>query len=146
MKALPLWQPWATLVAIGAKKVETRSWPLMCEEYFLDTLAEHFRLDPELPATTDLVMGKLSRGAIVATARLARAAEVTERSAATLLERNPREHAFGNYAPGRFAWVLEDAQPVDPPLRCQGRQGIFDAPLELAARDSRPGQTVLEFA
>jgi hypothetical protein len=26
MKALTLWQPWATLVAIGAKKVETRCW------------------------------------------------------------------------------------------------------------------------
>ena len=27
MKALTLYQPWATLVAIGAKKIETRSWP-----------------------------------------------------------------------------------------------------------------------
>lgn len=26
MKALSLTQPWATLVAIGAKKIETRSW------------------------------------------------------------------------------------------------------------------------
>src|SRR4051794_27044458 len=27
MKALTLTQPWASLVAIGAKKIETRSWP-----------------------------------------------------------------------------------------------------------------------
>ncbi|MFL5577327.1 MAG: ASCH domain-containing protein [Gemmatimonadaceae bacterium] len=27
MKALTLTQPWATLVAIGAKTIETRSWP-----------------------------------------------------------------------------------------------------------------------
>jgi hypothetical protein len=27
MKVLTLAQPWATLVAIGAKKIETRSWP-----------------------------------------------------------------------------------------------------------------------
>ena len=26
MKALTLTQPWATLVAIGAKRIETRSW------------------------------------------------------------------------------------------------------------------------
>ena len=25
--ALPLWQPWASLVALGAKRVETRHWP-----------------------------------------------------------------------------------------------------------------------
>ncbi len=27
MKCLTLWQPWATLVAVGAKQFETRSWP-----------------------------------------------------------------------------------------------------------------------
>lgn len=27
MKALTLWQPWASLIAVGAKTIETRSWP-----------------------------------------------------------------------------------------------------------------------
>ena len=27
MKALSLWQPWASLIAAGVKKVETRHWP-----------------------------------------------------------------------------------------------------------------------
>lgn len=27
MKCISLWQPWATLMAIGAKKIETRVWP-----------------------------------------------------------------------------------------------------------------------
>ena len=27
MKAISLWQPWASLIAIGAKSIETRSWP-----------------------------------------------------------------------------------------------------------------------
>lgn len=26
MKALTLWQPWASLVALGEKKIETRTW------------------------------------------------------------------------------------------------------------------------
>jgi len=26
MKAISLWQPWATLISIGAKRIETRSW------------------------------------------------------------------------------------------------------------------------
>jgi len=26
MKAISLWEPWATAIAIGAKKIETRSW------------------------------------------------------------------------------------------------------------------------
>ena len=28
MKALSLWNPWATLLVCGAKRVETRSWPI----------------------------------------------------------------------------------------------------------------------
>ena len=27
MKAITIWQPWASLIACGAKKYETRSWP-----------------------------------------------------------------------------------------------------------------------
>jgi hypothetical protein len=27
VKALPLWQPWASLVEVGAKRIETRHWP-----------------------------------------------------------------------------------------------------------------------
>ncbi len=26
MKAISIWQPWASLIAIGAKQIETRSW------------------------------------------------------------------------------------------------------------------------
>lgn len=26
MKAISLWQPWASLMAVGAKRYETRSW------------------------------------------------------------------------------------------------------------------------
>lgn len=28
MKAISLWQPWATLLVMGIKKIETRSWPI----------------------------------------------------------------------------------------------------------------------
>lgn len=27
MKAIRLWQPWASLIALGHKTIETRSWP-----------------------------------------------------------------------------------------------------------------------
>lgn len=37
MKALTLYQPWATLVALGAKRVETRSW----HTHYRGTLAIH---------------------------------------------------------------------------------------------------------
>jgi hypothetical protein len=90
MRGLTLTQPWASLVAIGAKAVETRSWgtsyrgPIAihaAKGYPAE--AQHFALDSI--ATTALIVGMqrhhlpyrhtfpddLPRGAIVAVARLA---------------------------------------------------------------------------
>ena len=138
MKALPLWQPWATLVAVGAKRVETRGYPphrlglrygqriaihatkretelWLCEyEWFSECLpcpAEHLPL-----------------GALIATCVLDRAREITAESAAHLERRNPREFAFGHYAPGRWAWVLRDVVALPEPIPFRGSQGAFDVP------------------
>jgi hypothetical protein len=143
VKALPLWQPWATLVAVGAKRVETRGYPpwrlglqdgqriaihatktdrelWICEEeFFRDHIAD--------PA-------RLPLGALVATCTLARAAQITEASADALLHRNPQEHAFGNYEPGRWAWVLSDVDQLPSPVPFRGSQGTFDVPDDLTGR------------
>lgn len=140
MKALPLWQPWATLVAVEAKRVETRSYPpwrlglqfgqriaihatktrdqlpICGEDYFRDHVP-----DPDA----------LPLGAIVATAILDRAREITAESAAALLARNPQEHAFGLYTPGRWAWFLRDVKRLSVPVPFRGSQGAFDVDDEL---------------
>lgn len=140
MKALPLWQPWATLVAVGAKRVETRDYPPrrlglregqriaihaakrttelhLCEEWPFN---RHIRAGGELPL-----------GAIVATCTLVRAAEITASSAYALEARNPVEHALGYYVPGRWAWVLGDVEQMPEPVPFVGSQGTFDVPDEL---------------
>lgn len=74
MKCISLWQPWATLMAIGAKRIETRSWPtrhrgplaihaakkwtrelseLCATEHFSDALS------PPQMGTHDLPFGKI---------------------------------------------------------------------------------------
>lgn len=142
IRALPLWQPWATLVAIGAKRVETRAYPpqrlglrageliaihacktgrdlwLCEEEWFCE-----FDLDPE----------RLPFGALVATCVIDRAVEVNELSAAELQAKNPQEFAFGYYAPGRWAWVLRDVVRLAQPVPFRGSQGTFDVPMDLVA-------------
>lgn len=35
---------------------------------------------------------------------------------------------FGDYSPGRWAWLLTDVKPLDPPVAVKGRQGFFDLP------------------
>lgn len=137
MRALPMWQPWASLVALGAKKVETRAYPpwkiglgvgeriaihatktdrelrFCSEPYFHDHVPE--------PAALPL-------GAIIATCIIDRWTRITAELAAELARINPQEHAFGDYTPGRFAWVLRDLVRPPVPVEWRGSQGSFEVP------------------
>lgn len=161
MKALPLWQPWATLVAAVEKRIETRGWQpprsalgtriaihatkggltqaelhrLLGAQPFAEVLRRALGLDPD--ASVVGMARALPRGAILATATLARCVPITPERAASLEARNPQEYAFGDYTPGRFAWVLTDVQPLGRPVPCKGSQGMFDLPPLVA--DVVPG-------
>lgn len=166
MKAVPLWQPWATLIALGEKRVETRSWPppiavvgervaihatkgglsksderdILELDHFQAAFGRH-----GWPDDVWEIQDLLPRGAIVATARVARATRITDKSAAALRERNLAEYAFGNYEPGRWAWVLEDVEQLPEPIAATGHQGIFDLPREIARQvSSEPDQLTLD--
>lgn len=140
MKALSLTQPWATLVAIGAKRIETRSWnttyrgavaihaakgfPRDCQEGCAE---EPFRAVLKAAGFTNT--NELPRGSIVAVARLFK----TERTEAVTLDANDDEHAFGDYAPGRFAWFLQGVQKLPEPVECRGSLGLWTVPLDVEA-------------
>lgn len=47
------------------------------------------------------------------------------------------ERALGDFTPdplgnGRWAWVLHDVKPLDEPIRCNGRQGVWQLPADVA--------------
>lgn len=141
MKILTLTQPWASLVAIGAKRIETRSWgtgyrgdiaihaakglgpvggtmgllELCASPPFAEVLARH-HLDP----------GQLPRGAVVAVVRLARCAQMTPRTSETIERERPVEHAFGHYEAGRWLWHLGDLRPLLRPFPLRGQLGLRD--------------------
>lgn len=152
MKAVPLWQPWAQLIALGEKRVETRSYPapiaiigervaihatkagltkrderdLLADDHFLAAFRRH-----GWPDDVWEIQDRLPRGAVVAFARVVRTTQITVESAGALRNRHPAEHAFGDYqAPGRWAWVLENVEPLTDPIQVKGQQGIFDIPDE----------------
>jgi hypothetical protein len=141
MKALTLWQPWASLIAQGEKKVETRSW---CTKYRGD-LAIHasakappkwlgasrfsaaFRneLADVLMVRTDRVdlrTRALPLGAILCIVRLA-AIEPTEQVAGILCQ---RELIFGNYEEGRYAWFLELVSTFETPIPAKGNRMLWN--------------------
>ena len=151
MKALSLYQPWATLIALGAKKIETRSWkthyrgPLAIHatkkfpddavaqcfmEPFRSILTKHGYIDQKRLWFQDVM------GCIVATCNLvsiesvdaiADAGPGVYRCGVKLTWPIPEpERSFGNYSRGRYMWLLDDVKPVDPPIPARGSVALWD--------------------
>lgn len=137
MKAISIWQPWATLIAIGAKRMETRSWSTT----YRGPLAIHAskkwtpelaRLATEHPFRQHLIGHDLPRGAIVAVAELVAVYQVghgfiwsdgTPKVCMPMPE--VRELLFGDFSPGRYAWVLDKVRMLSKPILASGAQGLF---------------------
>ncbi|HVM07165.1 MAG TPA: ASCH domain-containing protein [Acidimicrobiales bacterium] len=188
MKAISLWQPWASLIAYGVKTIETRSWstpyrgriaihaakttkgidqlPGDCEgkteggwvygylgdfqaSYCRRTSDEGHRGDTQLVCLVDDVspMGSVDLdmplGAVVATAMLVDCVR-TERILwepdrfdvkGNLVEWSrfagcpswadarvaEEQRPYGDFSPGRWAWLLRDIMPLEVPIPARGR-------------------------
>lgn len=149
MKALSLWQPWASLVILGAKRIETRSWytsyrgPLVIhaaskvtnaqlllhhEEPFKSALAEHgIRRWQDLPLGACLGIVEL-----VDVLQMHLPGAMVVEPKATAMHEPPAEpeRTFGLYEAGRFAWMLARPRPLEKPVPRRARQRLFDVALE----------------
>lgn len=179
MKALTLHQPWATLIAVGAKTIETRSWPaprtLIGERFAIHAAKRHpdwglnlgrawqirprrwesdYDGTPVLDNNDTGARHPLPLGAVVATARLVDCVPMVrcwdhlgaeDLPGSMWLEGNQShtiglvyqdrwmaetdmsdELPFGDFAPGRWAWLLDYIEPLDEPVAARGRQGLWN--------------------
>lgn len=136
MKALTLHQPWATLIAIGAKRVETRSFGMS----YRGSLAIHAgKTIPEYgalacfeePFASTLKRAGINKtsdlptGCVVAVANLQDVVRVENVMGWITAD----ERDFGNYEPGRFAWVLSPGvRRLETPVHVRGMQGLWTLP------------------
>lgn len=148
MKAITLTQPWATLIAIGAKVIETRGWQTMyrgelaihAAKGFPDHCVHLTYTDPfrrHLMAAGFDTAADLPLGVIVARARLIEIYPTDDERCEGLLHNHgarPDERAFGDYTRGRFAWWLGDVIRLKDPIPCRGALMLWTVPDEIAAK------------
>jgi activating signal cointegrator 1 len=152
MKALTLTQPWATLIAVGAKRIETRSWgtdyhgqlaihaakglgPVGGKRGLAEQCRERVfckALERSAAFYLDGV-DRLPLGAIIAVAILERVSRIDMKLRAQVLSQTitPNEIEFGDYASGRYAWYLENVVPLAEPILCKGALSLWDVPNEV---------------
>jgi len=135
MKAISLWQPWATLIAMGEKRFETRSWStkhrgllaIHAAKKWDSSLKEYCEAEPFYSSLK--VNGKdtaLPLGAIVAVVKLIDVHRVEK----VRDQLSNKELAFGNYADGRYAWELELVKQLETPVFIKGAQSVFEVPYD----------------
>lgn len=186
MKFLTIRQPWASLIAVGAKTIETRPFSTK----YRGPLAIHAGLAKPtihtLPGFTDVTgepiadghdfawldlaqwpgpdrvydpsraVVPLPFGAVVAVCDLIDVVPTSEIAwygntesltgrawqppPSDLLpedesfwEVDASQKPFGDFTPGRFAWLLDNVRPIDP-VPMEGAQGLRDLPADILER------------
>lgn len=132
MKAITLWEPWATLVAHGYKRFETRSWPTHYRGPLVIQAAKRIpqleELRPEAIRAALKAIGIVRVGDFPFGCALA-VVDVTAvyRTETVLAEELVvgEALAFGDYGPGRYAWRLENLRRLAQPVPLRGRQGLW---------------------
>ena len=113
MKAITICQPYAQLIAAGAKRVENRTWPTS----YRGPIAIHAGKSKEWlddPADADVFVF----GAVVALADLVGCKRVEELTGAW------REH---HHSTGPWCWMLSNVRRVGP-VPFKGAQGLWEIP------------------
>jgi activating signal cointegrator 1 len=155
MKALSLYQPWASAIVLGAKMIETRSWPTTGrgrlaihagkDQTHAKLVAEswpggwHGALGPILGDAPSVGLAKcLPYGAIVGVVDLLGCRPVEEYGPERLDRRFHRpdddphgrlswtERMFGDYSAGRYGWDLAAPVWFRDPIEVRGHQRVFN--------------------
>ena len=146
MKALTLTQPWATLVALGAKSFETRGWSTNYRGPLAIHAAKGFSgiggkrgflevcsLEPfaRVLEANRLVPADLPLGAVVAITWMTQCAS-TE-SVRKYLRNSGLldEISFGDYSDGRYAFELTEVSALPRPVPATGALGLWELPESL---------------
>lgn len=149
MKAITIHQPYATLIAIGAKQYETRSWPTRYRGpiaihagktidgiYDLAREVHHRRIDglpyaPFAHAVFDCLKesghypspftcAQFPVGSIVAIGELVDCYQMG------IDAPNANERLFGFWSVGRYAWKIANVEFLDTPIPVRGQQGLWE--------------------
>jgi hypothetical protein len=130
VKAISLIQPWASAIALGHKKIETRSWKTKHRGWLAihasktvpkELWEDHVEITRLLGMATTL-----PRGEVIALARL-KTVDLTQYIQGDL---SFVERRLGNYATGRAAWIFDAVIPLPVGIPYKGAQSLWDFPYD----------------
>jgi activating signal cointegrator 1 len=127
--AISLYQPWAELVVIGAKTIETRSRQTSYRgELYIHATNHFYHSDLEL-CFQDATFNKyipnphgLRTGGIIGKVYLTDCVQMDEENIADFKRIAPEQIRFGNWKPGRWMYFLREPVKFKNHWPCRGQQ------------------------
>jgi hypothetical protein len=148
MKAITLQQPWATLVAVGAKRIETRSWSTSYRGPLAITASKGWPKKAQMIALSSPFIERLNEanylpdiplGMVVATCSLVDCLPMEAHICLPgIFDEYPdlntsQERKFGDFdvfdrknGRRRWAFVLEDVQHLEKPIPVKGGLNLWE--------------------
>jgi hypothetical protein len=135
MKVLSLLQPWATLVILGVKTIETRNWTTPYRGTLLihassgkkgGLIAKEPPFKRYIPDFNSLPFGAII-GSVLLEAIVP--VELLFMPGDKINQLSLEERAFGDYTPGRYAWLFNDATAFEETIPYKGALRLWDYPL-----------------
>jgi activating signal cointegrator 1 len=150
-KVLTLWQPWATLLVMGEKKIETRpkptTWTVEKGTYLIHAASkwtkEQLKICQSEPFKSTLErldyyqisnnQFNIPLGCIIGSIEVTECKDMVYgrpifdfyNQTFDILLLEEKESAFGNYSLGRFAWITKNPRILQNPIPYKGGQGYY---------------------
>lgn len=127
MKVISIKEPFATLLMKNIKHIETRSWNTNYRgELYIHasgkTLAKEYLTND---VVNELIINmKMNYGNIICRGKLVDCIYMDEKYV-NEMKKNKIEYYCGSYEVGRYAWVFEDIEPIEPIL-AKGHLNIWN--------------------
>ena len=127
MKVITLIEPWGSLIMMGKKTIETRSWKTNYRGVLYIHTSKKLakRTDEKFLKAMELVNGNTICGAIIAKCILSDCIEITDTFAEQIFLSDATNYMLGDYTVGRFAWVLTEITPLSKAIPAVGKQGFW---------------------
>lgn len=139
MRAISLWQPWASLWCSGVKRHETRHWPTSHRGWLIVHAAKR-RIDDfsgmRLDELCDSEFGNhwgldLPRGCLVGAVHLVACIRTEDIVFDHSDNDQANDYECGDFSAGRYGWRADQFRLFGDPIPYRGAQTIFNVPDDL---------------
>ena len=128
MKVLSIKEPFASLIKNKFKFVETRSWKTNYRgEIYIHASISSWKILTERDEKLKKLLkdNTLQYGNIICKCNLVDCIYMTKEYVENIKNNNPQEYLCGDFQEGRYAWVLDNIESIEP-IKAKGVLGIWN--------------------